>query len=212
MLARLRRLGASPRLLRAAALAVEAAALTGPQVVLTMSPVEAVPIFLMLLLLWVSVALKTWLKMLRGPGARTQLSAIAQHLAEPRKRCARRGKAVPLCLPSLGAPACAAIDARAHWPKQPAFQSGACRVLGLPPRITAAHRRTRRFVSVFRGATMLLTVLAILAVDFPAFPRRFAKAEGYGQGLMDLGVGAVVFSSGLVSKALDAGSGRPAGA
>ncbi|GBF94214.1 hypothetical protein Rsub_06484 [Raphidocelis subcapitata] len=151
VLARLRRLGASPRLLRASALAIEAAALIAPQVALTMSPVEAVPIFLMLLLLWVSVALKIWLKMLRGPGARAQLGAIAQHLAEPRKR----------------------------------------------------------FVSAFRGATMLLTALAILGVDFPAFPRRYAKAEGHGQGLMDLGVGAVVFSGGLVSKAVDGrGGGR----
>jgi phosphatidylinositol glycan class W len=38
-------------------------------------------------------------------------------------------------------------------------------------------------------------------VDFHAFPRRFAKAEGYGTGLMDIGVGATIFAGGLVSKA-----------
>jgi phosphatidylinositol glycan class W len=56
-------------------------------------------------------------------------------------------------------------------------------------------------VSAFRGATTLLTALGILAVDFQAFPRRYAKAERHGQGLMDAGVGAVVFAGGLVSKA-----------
>jgi phosphatidylinositol glycan class W len=50
--------------------------------------------------------------------------------------------------------------------------------------------------------------LAILAVDFHAFPRRYAKAEGYGQGLMDVGVGAIVFAAGLVSKAAADDRGR----
>jgi hypothetical protein len=46
---------------------------------------------------------------------------------------------------------------------------------------------------------MLATCLAILGVDFPAFPRRYAKAEGYGGGVMDVGVGAIIFAGGLVS-------------
>ena len=50
---------------------------------------------------------------------------------------------------------------------------------------------------------MLYTCLCILAVDFRAYPRRYAKAETYGTGLMDLGVGATVFAGGLVSKAVD---------
>ena len=47
---------------------------------------------------------------------------------------------------------------------------------------------------------MMLTCLCILAVDFQAFPRRFAKAERHGTGLMDAGVGLLVFGSALVSR------------
>ena len=56
----------------------------------------------------------------------------------------------------------------------------------------------RACVGAFRGGLMLLTCVSILAVDFRAFPRRLAKAERYGQGLMDVGVGAFVFAAGLV--------------
>lgn len=59
----------------------------------------------------------------------------------------------------------------------------------------------KRFLSGFRGGMMMYTFVAILAVDFHAFPRRYAKAETYGTGLMDVGVGAMVFAGGLVSKA-----------
>ncbi|KAJ1539365.1 Glucosaminyl phosphatidylinositol (GlcN-PI) nositol acylation protein, partial [Cladochytrium tenue] len=57
----------------------------------------------------------------------------------------------------------------------------------------------RPFSVALRASLQLLTATAILAVDFRAFPRKFAKTESYGASLMDLGVGAIVFSNGFVA-------------
>ena len=46
----------------------------------------------------------------------------------------------------------------------------------------------------------VVTAVSILAVDFHSFPREFAKAEWYGTGLMDVGVGSFVFANSYVSR------------
>ncbi|KAF7014125.1 hypothetical protein CFC21_028147 [Triticum aestivum] len=58
----------------------------------------------------------------------------------------------------------------------------------------------RADISSYRVSVVLVTCLSILAVDFKIFPRRYAKAETYGSGIMDLGVGSFVVANALVSR------------
>lgn len=56
-------------------------------------------------------------------------------------------------------------------------------------------------VTHYKASTILITVLAIMAVDYPLlFDRWLCKSEDHGWALMDVGVSAVMFSSGFANK------------
>ena len=59
---------------------------------------------------------------------------------------------------------------------------------------------SRPYLTCYRASMTLATAVAILAVDFPAFPRRFGKTETTGVGLMDVGAGSFMFANALVSR------------
>lgn len=58
------------------------------------------------------------------------------------------------------------------------------------------------YLNIIRSIVNLITAVCILAVDFKCFPRKLAKTETYGFGLMDTGVGLFVFGNGLVAPEL----------
>jgi len=57
------------------------------------------------------------------------------------------------------------------------------------------------FLTEFRGLCMLLTCVAILAVDFRIFPRRFAKTAVFGFSVMDVGIAAIMAATGFAHRA-----------
>jgi hypothetical protein len=57
-----------------------------PLLLLLMSVAPAEPAFLLLFLLWGSLALKLWMRLAHGPGARQHMAHMLQHMAAPRKR------------------------------------------------------------------------------------------------------------------------------
>lgn len=74
---------------------------------------------------------------------------------------------------------------------------GATVSVGAPP---VSKEMYLSAVTLYRFTLTMLTVVAILAIDFTPFPRRLGKTETYGVSLMDIGSGSYVFSSGLVSR------------
>lgn len=65
--------------------------------------------------------------------------------------------------------------------------------------IVEPMKQRRSFVTNFRALVNIITAVCILAVDFKIFPRRFAKTEIYGYGLMDTGVGLFIIANALVA-------------
>lgn len=74
---------------------------------------------------------------------------------------------------------CKQTTQSAHTESQPIHQQLAC-------------------LTTCRALVNLATAIAILAVDFHAFPRRFAKTEEYGYSLMDIGAACFVIMNGVV--------------
>ena len=57
----------------------------------------------------------------------------------------------------------------------------------------------KTFITYYRSIIVICTAVGILAVDFPVYPRRLAKAETFGYGLMDTGVGYYIFANAIIS-------------
>ena len=65
--------------------------------------------------------------------------------------------------------------------------------------LMSAYPVRQPYITVTRTFVNLFTAIAILGVDFPIYPRRLAKAETYGSGMMDVGVGAFLMAHGVTS-------------
>ena len=66
---------------------------------------------------------------------------------------------------------------------------------------TLINNKRPPFLTVHRAAIYIQTAIAILAVDFPIFPRRYCKTEVSGYGWMDLGAASFIIIAGWSSAA-----------
>lgn len=84
--ARLKALQLRSFIIRAACFLVDFAIVVLVQVAISMSVAPPEPSFLLLFLLWGSLALKLWVKLSGSPAAKQHIHQICQQLVEPRKR------------------------------------------------------------------------------------------------------------------------------
>ena len=65
--------------------------------------------------------------------------------------------------------------------------------------LATPYPKRQPYLTLTRTFVNLITAIAILAVDFRMFPRRLAKTETFGSGLMDIGVGAFLMAHGVTA-------------
>ncbi len=82
-------------------------------------------------------------------------------------------------------------------------------VVGLARARPAPLPRRLPILTHARMTIMLLSTIAVFAVDFSVFPRRFVRTESFGVSLMDVGVGTVLASLGISASRFYLGANSP---